>query len=327
MEENMKKITFIVIICLMGVSLSFAQENQPENSIHVNVYTFFVNVVNEQFRFPLIGFVNIAGGSHSLPQIGFFNWNQNNFGSLQLSFINTVGGTMTGVQMGFVNTTVKSLKGVQVGFINTAIRENGHGLQLGFVNTTVKNFDGAQISFINASKKINGFQIGFINYAESIESGIPLGFISIVRNGGYKAIELSVTELSPLNMAFKIGVDKFYTSINFSYNPMKTEIRDGIFLGLGLGSIITINKKFFFNPELVSTHGINEINQNYLGLIPSFGYRIISGLSVLVGPSITWSYTFDDKEFAEPFFSIFNHKINENHNLIVGGKIALRFQW
>jgi hypothetical protein len=222
----MKKLTFLVILCVMG-NLSFADENQSENSL--NVYTFFVNIVNESFHFPLIGFVNIAAGSHNSPQIGFINWNQNNFTGLQAGFVNTVGGDFNGLQMGFVNTTVKSLNGVQLGFVNTAI--NG--------------FDGTQISFVNIAKKINGFQFGFINYAESVENGIPLGFISIVRNGGYKALELGISELAPLNLSFKIGIDRLYTTINISYNPKETDIQEAIYIGYGLGSIIPINNYLF----------------------------------------------------------------------------------
>jgi hypothetical protein len=302
----MKKLTFLVIFGIMCIGLNFAEENQSESEMIV--YTFFVNIVNENFHFPLIGFVNIATGSHSLPQIGFVNWNQNNFTGLQAGFINTVGGNFGGLQMGFVNTILGSINGVQFCFVNTAI--NG--------------FDGTQISFINIAKKISGFQLGFINYAESIENGIPLGFISIVRNGGYKAIELSINEITPINIAFKIGVEKLYTSINVSYNPMQSDIEESIFTGLGFGSIIAINKIFFFNPELVFSNTINGKNQLYLSFVPNFGYKIISGLSVLIGPSITWAYTEKD---AEPFFSIINHKINEQNNIFIGGRMALRFQW
>ena len=305
----MRKFTFLIILCIMGISLSFADENQSEGGL--NVYTLFVNIVNENFHFPLIGFVNIAAGSHSSPQIGFINWNQNNFDSLQAGFVNTAGGNFRGLQMGFVNTVVKLF----------------NGAQLGFVNTAVNGFDGMQISFVNVAKKINGFQLGFINYAESIENGIPLGFISIVRNGGYKAIELNITEIAPINLSFKIGVDKLYTSIGISYNPKEANIKKVIFIGYGLGSIIPINSYFFFNPELLYNDTIIENYPIYLSLTPYFGYKIISGLSVLVGPSITWAYTKNDIKMATPFFSIMNHKINEKNSLLLGCRIALRFQW
>jgi hypothetical protein len=212
-----------------------------------------------------------------------------------------------------------------MGLINT-VGGDVSGLQLGFVNTAANGY-GAQISFINTAKKINGVQLGFINYAESVEKGFPLGFISIVRNGGYKAVELSVNEIAPLNAAFKIGIDKLYTSINVSYNPMKAGFSDALFTGFGLGSNIPIKELFFFNPELIMTTAIIKWNNYYVSLAPNFGVRIISGLSVLVGPSIAWEYIGGDHDSAKPFFSILNHPINDDNRLLIWGRISLRYQW
>jgi len=336
----MKRLYFLIVIGIVCIGLGFAQENQNENN--VNLYTFFVNIVDENFRFPLIGFVNIAGGSHSLPQIGFINWNQNNFSSLQAGFVNTVGGdmkgfqagfintvngNMNGLQMGFVNTVAKSFNGAQIGFVNTVAGQNMQGLQLGFINTAANGFDGTQISFVNVAGKINGFQLGFINYAEHIENGLPFGFISIVRNGGFRAIELSINEVAPISTAFKIGVDKLYTSINVSYNPQKNEIRDSMYLGIGIGTNISINNNFFFNPEIVTTNNIRNFNQSIYSFVPSFGFNIISGLSVLVGPSITWRNTVRNNELPAPLFYLYKFDFNDRNDLLIGGRLALRFQW
>jgi hypothetical protein len=303
----------------LTVGSNFGQVNNG-----TGVYTVFVNIVGGGFRFPLIGFINIADGDHNLPQIGFVNSNMDNFTSLQTGFINTVGGNTTGFQLGFVNTTAGSMRGVQFGFINT-VGGDVTGPQLGFVNTTTGSMRGIQFGFVNTAEEFNGLQFGFINYADSIESGIPVGFISIVRDGGYKAVELSVTEISPINTAFKIGVDALYSSINVSYNPGKKGFLESIFLGVGLGSNIPINEAFFFNPELINTTYIFAGNQNYLSFVPNIGYRVenISGLSVIIGPSITWARAKD----AESFFNIFKHKINENNGLMLGARLALRIQW
>jgi hypothetical protein len=334
----MKKIIMLLVLLISFMGLTSAQENQQKSGI--NLYTLFVNIVNEQFRFPLIGFVNIAAGSHNLPQIGFFNWNQNDFSSLQLSFVNTVGGdmvglqtgfvntvvgNMSGVQAGFINTTVKSFKGSQVGFINTSAGEQLGGLQMGFINTSVNEINGGQISFINITKQLNGLQLGFINYNDSIESGIPIGFLSIVRNGGYKAIELGVSEISPFNVSFKIGIKQLYTSFIVSYNPFRDNIRDQIIWGVGLGSIIPIGKIFFLNPEITSHKAINENFQNYLSVIPYFRYTIIPNLSIVIGPSVTWVY--GEKDIEDPFYSIKNYSINDNNKLYLGARMALRFHW
>jgi hypothetical protein len=304
----MKRFVLASVLAVLIIGSNFADENEKNGS---NLYTFFVNIVNEQFRFPLVGFVNIADGDHNSPQIGFINWNQNNFKTLQMGFVNTIGGDMGGFQLGFVNT---------IG------GENAGGLQMGFVNTSVNKFSGAQISFVNVTKQLKGLQLGFINYADSVEEGIPIGFLSIVRNGGYKAIELGVSEISPFNLSFKIGLEKFYTSFTVAYNPFKEGIREQIILGSGLGTIIRIGKTFFFNPEIIFHNSINGNFQNYTSFVPYFGYRLMSNLSIIAGPSIVWTYS-NNNEMQEPFVNILKYDINERHKLFLGGRIAVRIHW
>ncbi|MCL2380549.1 MAG: hypothetical protein FWC64_03020 [Treponema sp.] len=349
-----KKITLWIAISVLGTGAAFSQENPPESGAGINLYTFFVNIVGEQFRFPLVGFVNIAGGSHSAPQVGFINWNQNNFSSVQAGFVNTVGGDTAGLQLGFINTTAGSFRGAQIGFVNTVAGDTSgpqlgfintvagsfggtqigfvnivageefRGLQLGFVNIAPPNVSGTQISFLNIARRVSGFQFGFINYAESVENGIPIGFISIVREGGYRAIELSVNEMLPLNLAFKIGVERFYTSLGVSYNPAEDGFRNAIFTRVGFGTIITIGDSFFLNPELITTNNIGYDTSLILSLTPMFGVRLVSGLSILAGPSITWIYGDDP---PQPLFDIHTYEINNRNRLLIGGRIAVRYEW
>jgi hypothetical protein len=300
----MKKLILSLVLSISIGGLNFAQDGR-------NLYTLLVNVVNEEFRFPLLGAVNIAGGSHNLPQIGFVNWNQNDFATVQMGFINTAGGDMAGLQSGFVNTVAGGTRGIQ----------------LGFVNTSVNRIDGAQVAFFNFTKQLNGLQLGFINYVDSIENGIPIGFLSIVRNGGYKAVELGVSEISPFNVSFKIGVERLYSSFIVSYNPFDDGIRDKIIWGVGLGSIIPIDQKFFLNPEITTHHAINERFQHYLGIVTSFGYTITSNLSVVAGPSLVWTYVDNDKGVETPFYRIAEHSIDDSNKLIVGARMAFRFRW
>jgi hypothetical protein len=306
-ENKMKNFILVFVLCIAIFRTSYAQEDQQNNS--GNLYTFFVNVVGEQFRFPLFGFVNIAGGTHNSLQIGFVNWNKNNFTGLQLGFINTVSGNMDGFQMGFVNTTAHSFA----------------GFQFGFVNTGANGIDGAQISFMNSTKNLNGLQLGFINYVDSIEQGIPVGFVSIVRKGGYRAIELGGSELSPFNASFKIGVERFYTSFIVSYNPFRDGVREQIMLGAGFGTIIRLNEKFFINSETTSNNAITGNFQHYLSFVPYIGCHIISNLSVVAGPSIVWAYA--DKDASRIFYNISQYTINENNKLYFGARAAVRFSW
>jgi len=299
-----------------------------------NLYTFFVNIVYEPFPFPLFGFVNVAHGNHGLAQAGYINWNTKNFSGLQGGFINTIGGELRGVQGGFINTAIDSADGIQGGFINTTGSFNG--LQGGFVNVATKGGQGLQAGFVNVSlQKLRGVQLGFVNYTDSIESGIPIGFISIVRQGGYMAVEYSFSEFYPVNLGFKIGIEKFYTTLSValsaSYNTVHGPTLNDLAIGLGIGSIIPINDKFFFNPELSQLSPISFVgSRQTLSLVPFFGYKIGKHFSVTAGPSVTWLRVYGDGAPPKPLFKIAEYTFTddpdrEKNSIVVGARAAVRF--
>ena len=147
----------------------------------VTLYTFFVNIVAEPFRFPLIGFFNMMLGSHTLPQIGFINNNTGDFATAQVGFVNTVGGNVAGMQTGFVNTVVGNTSGAQFGFINTSMGEV-RGTQFGFVNTSASTTTGVHFGFVNISRGgVTGKQIGFVNTSLGNTTGMQLGMINTSR--------------------------------------------------------------------------------------------------------------------------------------------------
>jgi hypothetical protein len=149
--------------------------------------------------------------------------------------------------------------------------------------------------------------------------------LSIVKNGGYKAIEVGFSEISPFNLSFKIGVERFYTSFIVGYNPFKDGIREEIIWGAGFGSIIQLGKIFYLNPEITAYNRINEGFQQYVSIIPYFGYNIIPNLSIIIGPSVVWAY--EDNDAGSPFFKIGEYSINEENKLYFGVRIALRYRW
>ena len=304
----MKKLALILALALSITSLSFAEGNERGGN---NLYTFFVNIVNEQFNFPLIGFINIAKGDHNLPQIGFVNWNLRNFGSAQLGFINTIAGNLSGFQLGYVNTSLGKTNGAQMGFVNTTLG-NTNGAQIGFINTTLNS--------------VNGVQFGFVNFADTIESGIPIGFLSVVRNGGYRALEFGVSEIALFNVSFKIGVERFYSSFTVSYNPFLDIFREQLIFGFGFGSIITLTEVFFLNPEVKWHNRAVASSSSYLSVTPYFGFNIIPRLSVVLGPTVSLEHNRNNDE-RFPFFRIVEHSINRSNKLYLGARVGIRFRW
>lgn len=346
-----------IIIIISAAIICFSSEVFSQDSIQskkgTTVYSVAVNIVPDQFNIPLIGFVNLAFGSHNSAHIGFVNWNENDFTGAQISFINTVGGSVNGTQLGFINTCADSLYGAQIGFINTVAKcsdgaqigfvntcaDSMKGIQFSFINTVSKSIDGAQIGFVNTTgsytngtqigfvnttgRRVKGFQLGFVNFADTIEKGIPIGFLSVVKKGGYRAVEFSVTEMYPVNLSYKIGVKGFYTSFIASYNP---NLDRNFALGFGIGSIIPLNKTIYFNPEIQSQNSIISEDQMILSLATNFGFCVSPKFHLSVGPSVVWNYT-NENNLNKPFFSIFKNEINKSNNLIVGLRLAMRYNF
>lgn len=304
-----KTVILAISILLFSNAVVTAQNDTVKIKREYVAYTFFYNVVPDQFNYPLIGFVNVAKGNHKGLQLGFVNTTLKDFKGLKTGFVNTTPGNSSGAEIGFVNTTLGDCSGLQLGFVNTTIK-NTKGLQLGFVNTAVKG--------------IKGSQIGFINIADTVSNGVPIGFLSIVKKGGYRAIEISVNELYPFNIAFKIGVPLFYSFVQGSYNYNYSE---PYALGLGFGSLIPLGKKFYFNPEVGSITSFNN-NTNTVTLVTNIRYSISPKLQIATGPSVVWlNYSQGENIYDPPFFSLINNEINDRNRLLVGMRIALSFNF
>jgi hypothetical protein len=297
------------------------------------IYTFFFNMVYEPFPLPLIGFVNIAIGNHKIFQASFVNWNTENFAGFQAGLVNNVGGNLKGFQAGFVNTVAEDTKGLQVAIVNSAVREV-EGVQIGFVNVAARN--------------MKGLQVGLVNYAESI-NGAPIGLISIVKNGGYMAVEYFNSEYHNYNLSFKTGIDKLYTSIIVSYNQTYENTLNNFASGAGIGSIIPIGEKFYFNPELTSLSPFVG-NVSYESFVPYFGVNF-KKFSISAGPTITWvmrnnnnvdesnqqpawvgkyveNYNDNkDKPLPKPNYSLYYNEINDSNSLSIGFRAAARFRF
>jgi hypothetical protein len=275
----MKKLMILLPLCALGLTASFAQENEQNSESGKALYTMLVNVVPDQFNVPLIGIVNLARGSHGSAHVGVVNWNQKNFA----------------------------------------------GAQIGLVNANGENYKGAQIGAVNATKQLRGLQIGLVNYVDEVMGGFPLGIISVVKKGGYKAVEYSATEINPVNMSLKLGVEKLYTTLYVGYNPLSDEGPRGMNTGIGLGSALRFTESFFFNPEVVtlnSTYGKDNIL--HLSFRPSIGFKLLSHLSVVAGPSVTLKH---GKELKDPFLNMAGMELDKETRIYAGAKLGIRYEW
>ena len=256
------------------------------------LYTFFLNIAPDGSTFPLVGLANIARGSHSPVELGLFN---------------LAGGNFSGIQMGLTNITLG----------------NTSGIQSGLTNISTGDVAGAQVGLFNLSRKITGVQFGLLNIADDAENGLPIGLLSIVRNG-YHALEAGASGMSAIHLDLKLGIEKFYTSIIVLYNPLDER---PLGCGMGFGSIININSKLFFNPEINAVNRIDLDNHLNVGLAPLFGWNITKNISITAGPELAMQIRYSGSDYPSPLFKFFDFGINDNSRMFMAARAGVRIRF
>jgi hypothetical protein len=202
------------------------------------------------------GISNIVNGTFGGFQVaGIQNHVTKNFKGFQLAGTwNWAEDSLIGFQVaGIANIIRSSVSGFQLSGIHNLSIKDVNGVQLsGFYNHTSGTLKGAQISITNYAKTNNGLQIGLINIADSA-NGIAIGLFNFVRNG-YHPLEVFGNEVLYTNIAFKSGVDAFYTTWSVGLRPSNPEVFG---IGFGIGSRINTWKWLSISIDLSFT-AINE---------------------------------------------------------------------
>lgn len=254
------------------------------------------------------GFINITGGqANALQFSGFANINGKDTKGMQFAgFTNINTGSTDGAQFsGFANINSREIQGLQsAGFLNLSggdskavqiagfgnFAHNIRGVQVaGFSNISYGNVKGAQISgFLNVARTVSGLQLGVFNIADTVKKGIPVGFLSIVRNG-FREFEAGVSEGLNTYASFKIGVTHFYNIFSVGMQTLGDHFRWGF--GYGIGSQLADHDGIQANLELMSYHineggwftdTYNDLQQAKLTVAKSVG----SNISVFAGPTL-----------------------------------------
>lgn len=173
----------------------------------------------------MAGLVNLAFHHVNGWQVaGFLNAGMYEVNQAQISGLVNYGRENWGFQMaGLLNLTIKENRGVQIaGLVNVAPQAS-RGVQIG--------------GLLNYSRILNGFQLALFNIVGQVESGVPVGFLTVIRHGGYYRMEVSVDEVFYINAAFRAGTRHFY-------NIFKTGIGEGGMVNFtyGFGTLIGLGK-------------------------------------------------------------------------------------
>lgn len=281
----------------------------------------FVNSIGGNVIGIQSGFINSVGGNVKGIQSGFINSDASDFSGLQYGFINSVGNSFYGIQSGFINSSL-SVAGIQTGFINST-STTVKGVQWGFINSA-EEIRGLQYGFINSAISLSGLQLGFINSVDRVEKGLPIGLLSFVKHGGYKAIEVAYNDIYPINIAFKTGVRDFYTYPMLAYDWRLAD--DKLAFGYGVGSIYDMGKLLFINPEIESLHQISLDFNHYSKIKINLGLSIGDNLEILAGPSLIWHFKINADDFHQNYTE-WDPSIVAINNLSVGFNAAVRFKF
>ena len=304
MSSRIKYFALSLFLILLTAPKIYAQfANQPRV-----LYTVVYNRTSENATIPImIGAVNISDG---------------NFSGMQMGFFNQVAKNLSGTQFGFVNLVKESSGGAQFGFVNM-IGGDKTGAQFGCANITPGDLNGAAFGVINMHKEVNGTQIGVVNIAKKYTRGIPIGIFTLIREGGYQAVEVSSDIFHPYNVAIKTGISKFYTTIIMAFSP-DFDRKSG--QGVGIGSIIDMGRKgWFFNPEANFISTFNKKSESFVSLYPNFGYRLGSNISLIASPYVMWQFVQRGETLLEPTYSLFTKELNSRNGIYLGFHLGVRY--
>ena len=277
------------------------------------------------------GFVNVNGGNTEGAQLaGFVNVGAGEVSGVQgAGFANIATGHQQGAQLsGFANLLSDSIRGVQgTGFINIATG-GVHGAQLsgfanyasrvkgiqatGFVNVVSGDVQGGQVAgFVNYAHHVKGAQIGLLNIADSID-GVPIGLVSIVRKNGYRRLELWYGEALQANIAFKMGVPKFYNMLVFGTQFADTDFRWGV--GYGVGTFFPITSAFSMNLDLFAMQ-IHEDNQRFFH---NYSLNLLNTLRLSFNLNLSERIVL----FVAPTFNVMVSEYRQPDSGIIGSPVA-----
>jgi hypothetical protein len=303
---------------------------------HASIQLGLINSTNGNFSGAHAALINSVNGTVKGVQSGFINSVNGSFYGIEHGFINSVNGKFSGIQIGFINSVDRKFAGIQAGFINS--NEKTTGIQSGFINTSKKgvtgvqtgfintagSVNGVQAGFINSAKNLKGLQLGFINSVDNLEKGLPIGFLSFVKNGGYSALEVAYNNIYPLNISFKTGVRGLYTYPMLAYDGKLSD--DKFAFGYGIGSNLDLGSSVFINPELEWLHQVSLDFNHYSTIRCNLGLNLSHRLELLAGPSLVWQVKIDAEDFHQNY-TVWDPSIVAINKVKAGFNVALRYKF
>ena len=97
-------------------------------------------------------------------------WGQNPQSALALGLINGSSQASSGVSLGLLANYAEDYSGAHLAW---------------FANYASGRFSGLQCSAFNYAQTLNGVQLGWVNFAETVEKGLQVGLLNVIKNNVY----------------------------------------------------------------------------------------------------------------------------------------------
>ncbi len=309
---NIKRIPILTVAVLTSVLLSGQETSYKYFPVQVAfvypigthgaqsvryTYDFSLNLLTGNTGningFEIGGLLNANKGTVSGAQVaGIGNITQGDIDGLQVGGLFSIADDLDGLQISGIFSRCSEAKGLQIsGILSTS--SSSEASISGIANINTGDQRGAQIAGIyNQAKKLNGVQIGLINLADTVESGIPIGLISLVKKGFYDEWNFSVADYQNLGLSYKLGIKQFYTIYTVGMNLLEDQLWVA---GLGFGHLREINPRFSIQPEITCytyypmdfRRRIRDtfVNHFKLGLV----YNVSEHFALSFAPSLYWA--------------------------------------
>ncbi|AKQ66858.1 peptidase C14 caspase catalytic subunit p20 [Myxococcus hansupus] len=220
---------------------------------------------------------NVSGSSLAGAQLAAGgNWTAGNVDGVQgAAGFNYAGERVAGAQVAAGMNWAAQARGAQVAIVN--------------VGGDVK---GAQVGLVNVAGRMNGLQLGLVNVSNELESGVPVGLVSIARNGQFH-VEVFGNDFNYANAAIKVGSRHLYTTLVVGMGNVEGARGPSHWsTGLGLGGHLPLTERFFLDVDVVS-HSLYDWDASFSGNRLLHQLRVVAGFQVARGFTLIGGPTFN----------------------------------
>jgi hypothetical protein len=237
-----------------------------------------------------IQFGGLANISKDVTGVQFAGWANiaENVRGIQYGGIVNIAKEVTGIRFGGIVNMSEQTKGAQfAGIVN--LSEKSEGAQFAGIANISREVSGASFGgVVNRTGTLRGVQFGLVNVIDTIENGISIALVNIVKKNFYDEWSLASADYLNVGLTYKMGIQKFYTILTAGANFMEDRLWA---YGIGFGNRTALNRRFDFQPEVVSYRYFpddfkNVRNTTATHLKFGFVYKLNEKLGITVAPSV-----------------------------------------